>query len=147
MNVQRGGWSSFASKDSGILHATLCSVALYCSVHQGLDSGVDIFRHKAEALALVKQKLVDPEMRLSDALIGTIATLASFEVSFHYVEATSADKLEQNLQGSYETSASHLDGIHRLLAMRGGIQAIQGNDMLYRAITWSVVFVSCLETD
>jgi hypothetical protein len=81
INPKPGVWLSFAEKDAGVLHATLCSVAMYCGLYHGLNSNVDIHYHKGEALQLVHKKLQNPREMTSDGPIAIITTLASFEVS------------------------------------------------------------------
>ncbi|KAF2101228.1 hypothetical protein NA57DRAFT_72670 [Rhizodiscina lignyota] len=121
INPTPGSWLSFAKYDPGILHSTLCSVAMYCGLYHGLNSNIDIHYHKGEALKLVNKKLQNPDERTSDALIAVITVLASFE----------------NLWGAYEVASSHVTGLRRLIALRGGLPAIKHNDPLQRAVAWS----------
>lgn len=78
----RHTWWSFISNDAGLLHATLATWALYGMLVQGLAQWeVQKLRHKNEAIKEVNNKIGSPSGKLSDELVGTVLTLASFEVS------------------------------------------------------------------
>lgn len=78
----RKTWWTFISNDAGLLHATLATWALYGILARGLDDlRVEKLRHKNEAIKEINTKIGHPGGAMSDELIGTIATLASFEVS------------------------------------------------------------------
>jgi hypothetical protein len=78
----RNTWWSFISSDAGLLHATLATWALYAMLVQGAGSWrVQELRHKNEAIKQVNLKIGTPGDQISDELVGTVLTLASFEVS------------------------------------------------------------------
>src|SRR5262245_58822452 len=78
----RNTWWSFISNDAGLLHATLATWALYGMLLRGMDQlRVDKLRHKNEAIKEINTKIAGPGGKFSDELVGTVATLASFEVS------------------------------------------------------------------
>jgi hypothetical protein len=74
-------WWSFISTDAGLLHATLATWALYGMLVKGpSDLHVQQLRHKNEAIKEINMKLARPESEITDELIGTVVTMASFEV-------------------------------------------------------------------
>lgn len=78
----RRTWWTFISNDAGLLHATLATWALYGILVRGLgDLRVEKLRHKNEAIREINSKIGDADDTISDELVGTVATLASFEVS------------------------------------------------------------------
>lgn len=80
MNAKNTWWS-FISNDAGLLHATLATWALYGMLVRGLsDLRVDKLRHKNEAIKEINVKIGAPGGCISDQLVGTVLTLASFEV-------------------------------------------------------------------
>jgi hypothetical protein len=81
INSKPGNWLSSALNDAGILYATICSVAMHMQMHLGTDTSVDIPYYKDEAFAVINKRLADPRQQTADNTIGTVATLASFEVS------------------------------------------------------------------
>lgn len=77
----RHTWWSFISNDAGLLHATLATWALYGMLVRGMsDLRLDKLRHKNEAIKEINTKIGDPGGKFSDELVGTVSTLASFEV-------------------------------------------------------------------
>lgn len=83
----RNRWWSFVSQDAGLLHATLATWALYGMLARGLSEfEVDKLRHKNAAIQAVNSKIGCQTGRLSDELIGTVLTLASFEVCLAIVD-------------------------------------------------------------
>jgi hypothetical protein len=78
----RKTWWSFISNDAGLLHATLATWALYGILVRGLNElRVAQLRHKSEAIREINTKIGNESTTMSDELVGTVATLASFEVS------------------------------------------------------------------
>lgn len=76
-------WWSFISNDAGLLHATLATWALYGILARGLSElRVDMLKHKYEAIGDINMKMGTPDYKISDELIGIVATMASFEVCF-----------------------------------------------------------------
>lgn len=77
----RNSWWYFISNDAGLLHATLATWALYGMLVRGMDDlRVEKLRHKTEAIKTINAKIGDAKGQISDELVGTVATLASFEV-------------------------------------------------------------------
>lgn len=77
----RNTWWSFISHDAGLLHATLATWALYGMLIRGMSGlHIDQLRHKNEAIKEINTKIGDPGGGISDELVGTVSTLASFEV-------------------------------------------------------------------
>ena len=77
----RKTWWNLVSNDAGLLHATLATWALYGMLVRGLsDLRVEKLRHKNEAIKEINTKIGSPGGTISDELVGTVLTLASFEV-------------------------------------------------------------------
>jgi hypothetical protein len=77
----RNTWWSFISNDAGLLHATLATWALYGMLVRGMtDLRIEKLRHKDEAIKEINSKIGDASGEISDELVGTVLTLASFEV-------------------------------------------------------------------
>ncbi|KAF1992238.1 hypothetical protein K402DRAFT_344394 [Aulographum hederae CBS 113979] len=115
-------WMSRCLNDhsGGLLHATLCSVSVYCELFHNLKTSQDVYYHKGEALKAITLRLSVEKETVSDTLLLLITTVASFE----------------NLLGHYDTAASHLTAIRRIVTLRGGPQALAGNDIV-RGLGWA----------
>lgn len=86
INARRTWWT-FISNDAGLLHATLATWALYGLLVRGINGlRVEKLRHKNEAIKAINSKIGKVHGMFSDELVGTVATLASFEVSTGSVE-------------------------------------------------------------
>lgn len=78
-------WWSYTMSDAGLLSATLCSVAMYAGVVFGIDTSKEVEFYQKQAIEAITSKLdrgigtssSSPEHEL---LIGTVATVASFDV-------------------------------------------------------------------
>ena len=78
-------WWSFISSDAGLLHAALATWALYGMLVRGLSElHVDRLRHKNEAIKEINLKINSPGGKITDELVGTVVTMASFEVRRYF---------------------------------------------------------------
>ncbi|ORX91772.1 hypothetical protein BCR34DRAFT_608939 [Clohesyomyces aquaticus] len=119
----RNTWWPFISQDAGLLHATLATWALYGMLVRGMDDlAVEKLRHKNEAIKQINTKIACPTGQMSDELVGTVLTLASFE----------------NLVGAYDAAQLHLQALKRIVDARGGLYSFGHNDGLIRGIIWFV---------
>lgn len=117
----RNTWWPFISQDATLLHATMASVALYGDLtNEPVSSRIEALRHKNEAIKGINAKLNSHAEGISDALVGAVAIIASFE----------------NLYGAYDTAQLHISALKRMVHSRGGLPAFAHNDGLYRGITW-----------
>ncbi|KAJ5028306.1 MgtA, cation transport ATPase [Bipolaris maydis] len=115
-------WPTWAIHDAGLLHATLATWAIYGVLAKGLSElHCCHLKHKSDAINAISSKLMEPNGVVSDEVIGTVLTLASFE----------------NLLGAYDTAQMHLMALNQMLTARGGLFAIGHNDGLLRGILWA----------
>ncbi|KAF2034222.1 hypothetical protein EK21DRAFT_97672 [Setomelanomma holmii] len=114
-------WWSFISADAGLLHATLATWALYGILVRGMDQlRFEKLRHKNEAIKQINNKLGSLGGKITDELVGTVLTMASFE----------------NLLGAYDAAQLHAAALQRMVNARGGLFAFGHNDGLIRGIVW-----------
>jgi hypothetical protein len=79
-------WRFFVLNDAGLLHATLANWALYGMLVKGLNSlRVEKLKHKSEAIRVINSKIATCNGNITDELVGTVLTLASFEASLPQV--------------------------------------------------------------
>ncbi|KAF2821065.1 hypothetical protein CC86DRAFT_397570 [Ophiobolus disseminans] len=120
VNAKRSWWP-FISNDAGLLHATLATWALYGMLVRGLNElWVDKLRHKNEAIKEINLKIGSPGGVITDELVGTVLTMASFE----------------NLLGAYDAAQLHVAALKRMVNARGGLLTFGHNDGLIRGIAW-----------
>ncbi|KAI1577330.1 MgtA Cation transport ATPase [Pyrenophora tritici-repentis] len=114
-------WNSFVLHDPGLLHATLAGWALYGMLVEGISAlRVCKLNHKSEAIKTINNRLASSGGKISDEVVGTVLTLASFE----------------NLTGEYDAAQLHISALKRMIHERGGLLAFGHNDGLLRGIIW-----------
>lgn len=75
----------------------------------------------ADSVALVRQKITDPASALQDETIDSVVTLAAIEYG----------------KGNMDVSAMHVDGLKRLVQLRGGIDQVKRiSPLTARMVAW-----------
>lgn len=87
-----------------------------------------LIQMKLDAVHAVNEALSLADRRLSDAVIGAVAKMASFEAMY----------------GDVETYRIHMAGLQKMVAMRGGLVALGLGGLLSRIIVWIDVNSSLL---
>ncbi|KAJ9143460.1 hypothetical protein NKR23_g6522 [Pleurostoma richardsiae] len=75
---------------------------------------------KCDAIHAVNEAFALEHRRLSDAVIGAVAKMASFEAMY----------------GNVETYKVHMAGLQKMVAMRGGLAALGLGGLLRRIVVW-----------
>lgn len=117
-----------ADVSSGFFPLGLDAVGLHITIF-AVDGFVDkILRHQADyhsplatlhlqkGLRMLRERLSgdNAESKTSDATIGAVLKLAS---AAHF-------------DGDYKVSKQHMEGIHQMINLRGGLQAFENNGLL-----------------
>lgn len=113
-------WFNHAITDPALFHATMLHAAAH---HMFLSRSGDLseqWRLKRETIALVNQSLSDPIQSVSDVTIGAVVCLVLFE----------------NQSGNVEASNIHMDGLQRMINLRGGLSTLGLSGVLKRKILW-----------
>ncbi|PVH86875.1 hypothetical protein DL98DRAFT_640558 [Cadophora sp. DSE1049] len=120
MGQLRREWLSLAIQDAAMFHIALSHYAgNYGLAHQECDP-VEALRFRMEAMRLVNRRLGDVGNALGDGTLGTVASLSSYEAT----------------NGSLTAINTHIKGLQRLVALRGGLQA-DINPFTRRLILWA----------
>jgi len=133
--LMRSDWFGTAISNSGFMHSLLCTVALHSFI-VGRGSVETILHHRAQAIAAVNAAISDPDasVGISDANIGAVFNLLTVEEglmsSFFAQERLDEDQPTQR--------AIHMNGLRRMLHLRGGLKAIESNRILQAFILWCV---------
>jgi hypothetical protein len=139
-DLMRSHWFGTALNNSGFMHSLLGTVALhkwYC----GRGSVETIFHHRAQAIAAVNSAISNPDVNvgISDANIGAVFNLLTIEetlASPYFDRHRPADE-QPNQRGM------HLDGLRKMVQLRGGLMAISSNRILQAFILWCVCSLAC----
>ncbi|KAF2707480.1 hypothetical protein K504DRAFT_457974 [Pleomassaria siparia CBS 279.74] len=126
-------WFRTAQSNAGFMHSLLCTAALHRYI-SGRGSMDTIYFHKAKAIAAINTAISSPDQRLaiSDANIGAVFNLLSVE------ESLSSPYFDQERQDEDNPGQRqiHLDGLRKMVQMRGGLMAINSNRILQAFILW-----------
>jgi hypothetical protein len=114
------------------MHSLLCAAALHLYI-VGKGSSFSIVYHKAQAVAAINAALSDPELGISDANIAAVFNLLCVEESllmpfFHDESWGEAEGPNQRM--------IHLNGLRRMVELRGGLRAIRTHRVLQAFILW-----------
>ncbi|PVH89111.1 hypothetical protein DL98DRAFT_96440 [Cadophora sp. DSE1049] len=114
-----GDFFSYVRTDPALFHSILYLVAMHSDLKNGIaDSPVCLY-HGSEAFRLINERLGDPNPVLSDATIAAVAMFVN----------------KENLNGKYELSDVHKQGLELMIHLRGGVHVLQG--VFRRIVTWS----------
>jgi hypothetical protein len=134
-DLMRSDWFGTAMSNPGFMHSLLCTAALHLYV-VGRGSIDTIFHHKAQAIASINYAISnpDPNLRISDANIGAVFNMLCVEESlllpFFRQETSEEEQLNKR--------EIHLNGLRRMVQLRGGLTAITSNRILQAFILWCV---------
>jgi hypothetical protein len=135
-NLMRSDWFGTALNNAGFMHSLLCTAALHRYIVRGRGSIETIYFHRAQAIAAINSAISSPDQRqgISDANIGAVFNLLSVE------ESLASPFFEQEHQDEEHPNQReiHLNGLRRMVQLRGGLMAINSNRILQAFILWCV---------
>jgi hypothetical protein len=135
--LMNSDWVNTAICNAAFMHSFLCTTALHLYI-TGKGNSETILRHHDEAVSAVSAALSDADQltHISDANIGAVFNLLTI--------AESIDSLPQfehlrRDEGRSNQRLLHLDGLRRMVRMRGGLQGLKSNRILQAFILWYVL--------
>jgi len=114
------------------MQSILCSAAVHSYV-LGSGSYEEILQHKIQAVAAVNANFADPVLSIGDANIAAVFTLLCIE------ESLLLPLFEEHTQKHDEGPKQrrwHLNGLCRMLQLRGGLRELESNPCLQALISW-----------
>ena len=93
----------------------------------------------ADSVALLRRKVEDTSLAVQDGTMNSVITLATIEVSLFVAPLF---RLPLTLpfkfgKGNTAIAAMHVDGVKRLVELRGGINAVrQTSPLTARMVSW-----------
>ncbi|KAF2132783.1 hypothetical protein P153DRAFT_173520 [Dothidotthia symphoricarpi CBS 119687] len=131
--LMRRDWYGTAMSNSGFMHSLLCTAALHLYI-VGKGSINTILYHRALAVASINAAIssLDHSIGISDANIGAVFNMMVVEESLlqPFFEGAGLDE-EQPYQ-----RAIHMDGLQRMVQLRGGLMGLYSNRILQAFILW-----------
>ncbi|KAF2270768.1 hypothetical protein CC78DRAFT_142894 [Lojkania enalia] len=132
-DLMRSDWFGTAINNAGFMHSLLCTAALHLYI-VGRGSIETILYHKAQAIAAINSAISspDPSLGISDANIGAVFNLLCVEESM----LLPCFQQERAEEGQPSQRQIHLNGLRRMVQLRGGLKAINSNRILQAFILW-----------
>lgn len=134
-DLMRSHWFGTAVANPGFMHSLLCTAALHQYV-VGRGTVATILYHRAKAIGAINSAISnpDPSVGISDANIGAVFNLLTVEESLAspLFDQDRPDDDQPNQRGI------HLNGLRRMVQLRGGLMAINTNRILQAFILWCV---------
>ncbi|KAI8940045.1 hypothetical protein NX059_003765 [Plenodomus lindquistii] len=131
--LMRSDWFGTAIGHPGFMHSLLCTVALHMYVF-GRGTVDTILYHRAKAISAINASISSPDRNagISDANIGAVFNLLTVEESLQLPQFEQAQLQEDQPR----QRAIHLNGLSRMLQLRGGLMKISSNRILQAFILW-----------
>ncbi|KAF2622230.1 hypothetical protein BU25DRAFT_213188 [Macroventuria anomochaeta] len=118
-------WWPLALADPALFHVSLQTASLDIDLRaqKGFANSEILM---ADSVSLVRQKIADPTAALQDETMDSVVTLAAIEYG----------------KGNTDVSAMHVDGLKRLVQMRGGINNVKSvTPLTARMVAWVCMIV------
>ncbi|KAM7198117.1 hypothetical protein V8F33_005175 [Rhypophila sp. PSN 637] len=118
-------WWPLALGDPALFHVSLQTACLDAELiaQKGFHTSQMLM---ADSVALVRRKVQDPVLAVQDGTLNSIVTLAAIEFG----------------KGNGHVAEMHVDGLKRLVNMRGGISAVrQTSPLTARMVSWVAMLI------
>ncbi|KAJ5082314.1 hypothetical protein N7532_011357 [Penicillium argentinense] len=118
-------WWPLALGDPALFHVSLQTACLdeERSAQKGFQSSEILM---ADSVSLLRRKIGNTSLAVQDGTINSVITLATIEFG----------------KGNYETSKIHIEGVKRLVDLRGGISSVrQTSPLTARMVSWVSLLV------
>jgi hypothetical protein len=133
--LMRSEWFGTALSNAGFMHSLLCTAALHLYI-VGRGSIETILYHRAQAIASVNAAISHPDasVGISDANIGAVFNLLTVEegLLLPIFEQARLDEDQVNQR------VIHMNGLRKMVQLRGGLMAINSNRVLQAFMLWCV---------
>lgn len=117
----RSSWFPLVISDLAIFQTImLLSATNAASVKPTICSRDQLLKLKSDAIGSIHNSLQCDRNSVSDALIGATAKMASFEAMY----------------GQVESYHMHMNGLRKMIEMRGGLNALGLDGLLRRIVVW-----------
>lgn len=131
--LMKSQWFGTAISNPGFMHSLLSTVAMHMYFVGRCDIDTILY-HKAQAIAAINAAISDPDpgSGISDANIGAVFNLLCVE------EVLESSYFQQEHPGDSQPNQReiHLNGLRRMVHLRGGLMGINSNRILQAFILW-----------
>ncbi|KAI1376859.1 fungal-specific transcription factor domain-containing protein [Hypoxylon crocopeplum] len=114
-NPSRDVWVPLALTDPVLLNSVLFTSEQFLARMTGKKECPLAINHLTQTIQILNERLRDPSQQISDPTIAAVTGLALTEQS----------------SGNHENWRIHMEGIKRMVEMRGGLSTFESNSILY----------------
>jgi Fungal specific transcription factor domain len=113
--------------DPALFHVILLSAAVHLNFVNNVFTSADVVYHRLKAIRSVNERLKTSPNAISNEMLHVVMFMAITEASFF--QASSARYLLtsfiiQGVVGDQAAAMAHLDGLNRMIEIRGGFSAL-----------------------
>ncbi|KAF4629272.1 hypothetical protein G7Y89_g8876 [Cudoniella acicularis] len=117
----RSAWFPFAMSEPAVfLVILLLAASNYVSVRGESSDIPNLLLLKQKAIRCINEALRDPRRAKTCQLVGAVAKMASYEAMY----------------GTYESYSIHMQGLTKMLELKGGFENLSLNGLLSRICLW-----------
>jgi hypothetical protein len=134
----RSQWFTMGFLDVAGFYIILSNAAAHRDQLQGVkegEKGIEAEKYHLLALERVNSQLAQTDLGVSDGLIGAVSGFVCHNVSIGHTYFGIKLTPYQSVVGNYDQWLLHLDGISKLVAMRGGLESLS-TQSLRETISW-----------
>lgn len=133
-------WWPLALADQALFHVSLQTASLYeeLQAQKGFPIS-DLLM--VDSIALVRRRIEDASLAFQDETLDSVVTLAAIEVicplPSNEIPFLADTVYRQHGKGNIEASRMHIDGVKRMVGIRGGIDELkQRSPLTARMVSW-----------
>lgn len=107
-------WLEYLSADEAYIHSCLWTAEAYSDFLMARPFSRATLHHESKTFELLQQRLNDPSQATSDFSIAVVVTFVMMTC----------------LTGSHGATVKHMEGLHRMVMLRGGLSQLRENTQL-----------------
>jgi hypothetical protein len=135
----RSAWFSVGFYGSTPFNMILSNSAAHLDLLRGFNErGPDSEKYHLLALQSITRRLAQPDLEVTDELIGGVAGFICHNVFLLCQPLFLHTKYLQSIVGNFEELSLHLNGIEKLVELRGGLDALS-KIQLRETLSWYVL--------
>ncbi|KAL8836927.1 MAG: hypothetical protein Q9170_002727 [Blastenia crenularia] len=116
----RSIWFSMVITEQASLNVTILFAITHCiSIYQTQGRPEVLYQLKEETIASINRALKDPDLAISDQIIGAVARMAAYEAGF------AEDAKQYHI---------HMKGLTKMVELRGGLECLGLDGVLARML-------------
>ena len=129
-------WWPLALNDPGLFNVSLQTASLDDErlAQKGFPHSEILM---SDCVQLIRHKVQDPVLAFGDSTLAAVVTLAAIEVTYNSFLSKIGTNFKKHGKENYEVSSMHINGVRRMVNVRGGIQEVKKTSPITaRMVPW-----------